>query len=319
MLLTLATFMVGGVVSACMVMSYVFIAQPRGPQSQPAVAGAGIEKWVAPVRLPRATASPAVSAPAGVMLDVETGTILWERDRNVVRPLASLTKLLTTSAYINTAPKLDAMYTIPADFNTNGITDVVGPGTGVSRLDVQAGQRVTYKDLLAASIIGSANNAVLALAQAAKLTPALLQHYARTHGARTVQVVEPSGLAFGNVGSAQDVAVLAHAAFSNPTLRAFAGQPSYRVTTGSRSFVVQSTNELAQDSGYTIVAAKTGFLDEAGYNLAVQARVDGHDVLLVLLGSPTSDDRFADADALLRWGFGAHVWQTVQVGSMLPL
>ncbi|MEK7569959.1 MAG: serine hydrolase [Patescibacteria group bacterium] len=311
-LLTLATFMVGGMVSACMVMSYVFIAYPQLQSSQPAVAGAFAEQWVAPVRLSGSAASPTITAPAGILLDVETGTIVWERNRTAVRPLASLTKLITTSAYLATAPRLEAAYTIPADFHTNDITNVVEPGTGVSKLDVRVGERVTYKDLLAASIIGSANNAVLALARTAGLFAGRLQQFAVAQGARTVQVVEGSGLAAGNVGSAQDVAVLAHTAFSNPTLREFAGQTSYRVRTGSRSFVVQTTSELVHDSGYTIVAAKTGFLDEAGYNLAVQAQVDGHELLLVLLGSPTSDDRFADADALLRWGFGAHVWQVVK-------
>ncbi len=319
-LLTLATFFVGGVVSACVTLAYVFVAYPSFHVVRPSVAGASAELWVAPVRQPGSASAPTVSAPAGLLIDVETGAILWERAATNMRPLASLTKLITTSAYLATAPALDARFSIPADFHTNGIAEVVEPGTGISKLDVSAGERVTYRDLLAASLIGSANNASLALARSAGLTANELQQFAVGHGGRTVQVVEASGLEPGNVGSAQDVAVLAHVAFSNPTLQSLAGQASYHVTTsGGRGFTVRTTNALIGKVGYSIVAGKTGYLDEAGYNLVVQARQADHGLLLVLLGSPTSDDRFADADAMLRWGFDAFAWQVVREGSMLSL
>lgn len=319
-LVTLATLFVGGAVVACVVMAYVFVMYPSLHNRVATVAGESAEQWVVPVRAAAAAPAPTVSAASGIVVDVATGSILWERDATVVRPLASITKLITVSAYLATQPKLEATYTIPSDFHTNGITDVVEPGTGVSKLDVQAGERVTYRDLLAASLIGSANNASLALARTANLSAAALQRYAIAHGARTVQVDEASGLEPANVGSAQDVAVLAHVAFSNATIQTLASRASYHVTTGSgRGFSVRTTNALIGREGYQVVAGKTGYLTDAGYNLVVQARQDDHDVMLVLLGSPTSDDRFADADAMLQWVFRAYNWQVRRGGAILPL
>lgn len=319
-LVTLATFIVGGLVVSCMAMVYVFVAYPNLHSSRPGVAGATDVQWNQPVRIAGSIPAPVVNAPSGLLVDITSGTVLWERDATTVRPLASLTKLLTASAYLSTGPALARSYRVPAGFNTEGITDVVEPGTGVSKLDVGTGERLTYRDLLAASLIGSANNAVLALARSAKLTSAQLQTYAVTHGARTTQIVEPSGLEPGNVGSAKDVAVFAHVAFSNSSIASLAGLPKYHITTGAgRGFSVRTTNALIGQTDYEIVAGKTGYLTDVGFNFVVQVRQNGHELMLVLLASPTSDDRFIDADAMLQWAFANHAWQTMHQGAMLPL
>lgn len=319
-LVTLAIFLVGGLVASCMTMAYAFVAYPNLHSSRPGVAGAIDVQWSQAVRRANSAPAPVVNAPSGILVDIASGTVLWQRDATTVRPLASITKLVTASAYLATQPDLTGSFRIPADFNTEGITDVVEPGTGVSKLDVVTGERLTNRDLLAASLISSANNAVLALARTAKLTPAQLQTYAVTHGARSVRIVEPSGLEPGNVGSAQDVAVLANVAFQNATIAQLAGRQSYHITTGAgRGFSVRTTNALIGQTDYDIVAGKTGYLTDVGFNFVVQARQDGHDLLLVLLASPTSDDRFIDADAMLQWAFANHAWQTMHQGAMLPL
>jgi len=318
--LTLVTLFVGGLVIGCAALAYIFVAFPALHARGPAVAGTDIERWVAPVHIAGAPAEPAVIAPYGLLVDVETGTILWERASAVPRPLASLTKLVTTGAYMATHPNLEQTFLVPASFNTSGIANVVEPGDSVSRLNVQAGERLTQHNLLFASLISSANNAAIALARSASVTVDQLQQFAETHGATTARIVEPSGLSPINVGSAQDVAVLANVAFTNPVIRQAAGLAAYRITTGAgRLLTIRSTNQLIGRDGYRVVAGKTGYLVEAGYNLAVLAESNGREVLLVLLGAPTAEDRFADADALLTWVYDAFAWQEQQGGAILPL
>ncbi|MDP2790041.1 MAG: serine hydrolase, partial [bacterium] len=212
-------------------------------------------------------------------------------------------------AYLSHNPNLDLQYTIPAGFDTAGIGDMVEPGTSVSSLRVPTGTRMPYRSLVTAALVSSANNAALVLGDAVLVDdPSALQQYAAAQGAKTARIVEASGLDPANVGSAHDVALLSHALFRNPFVQSLTSVAVADLPTSGATMHVRSTNALIGRSTYHVDAGKTGYLVEAGYNLAVQATQDNRTLLLVLLGEPSSDTRFADADVLLQWAFAAYAW-----------
>ncbi len=307
---TLGFLTVSGLLVGCVALAYAFVAYPSfQPRRVPAVAGAMVVPWEKAVLHANASAPPTLRAKSGILYDVASADILWANHADDVRSLASLTKLATVGAYLSRKPNLDQQYTIPARFDTTGISDMVEPGTSVSTLRVPAGIRLPYRSLVTAALVSSANNAALALGDTILPDdPDALQQYAAAQGATSTRIVEASGLDPANVGSAHDVALLAHALFRNPLVQSLTSVAVADLPTSSGTLHVRSTDALIGRSEYHVDAGKTGYLVEAGYNFAVQASHDGRTLLLVLLGEPTSDARFADADALLRWAFGAYTW-----------
>ncbi|MEK7518362.1 MAG: serine hydrolase [Patescibacteria group bacterium] len=304
---TLGFLMVSGLIVGCVALTYVFIAQPSFRTKRlPVVAGAIIAPWEKPVLQANALAQPTIRAKSGILIDVASAEILWANHADEVRPLASLTKLVTVGAYLSRNPSLDELYTVPARFDTAGISDMVEPGISVSSLRVPTGTRMPYRSLVAAALVSSANNAALALG--GTLSPSALMQYVSAQGATSTQIVEASGLDPANVGSAHDVALLSHALFRNPLVQSFTSVAIADLKTSGTMLHVRSTNALIGKNSYHVDAGKTGYLVEAGYNLAVQATKDDRTLLLVLLGEPSTDARFADADALLQWAFAAHAW-----------
>ncbi len=309
-IVTISFLIVGGLLVGSVALAYAYVAYPSFQGQRTAmVAGATVVPWEKPVRQLGAPTYPAVRAQSGILIDVDSAEILWANHANDVRPLASLTKLATVGAYLSSAPDLSQPYTVPASFDTAGIADIVEPGTSVSRLRVPVGTRMPYQSLVTAALVSSANNAALALGDVVVAkNPSGLQQYATVQGATSVRIAEASGLDPANVGSARDVAVLAHALFRNALVQSMTSVPVADLTTSGATLHVRSTNALIGKAGYHVDAGKTGYLVEAGYNLAVQASRDGRTLLLVLLGEPSTDARFADADALLQWAFAAHTW-----------
>ncbi len=305
-LTTLGFLTVGGLVVGCVVLAYVFVSLPSRNVLVPGVAGAIVVPWEKPVLHEDAPIAPSVSAVSGVLVDVASAEVLWAKNAHAVRPLASLTKLATVGAYIARRPNLEDPVTIPATFATDGIADVVEPGTAVSRLRIPAGAIVTQRDLLAAALIGSANNAALTLAKTMGESPAeIIQGYVRSAGAQTARIVEPTGLDPANTGSVLDVLLLAHAAFRTPVVSELASEPAYTI---NGTYRVVSTNQLNPHGEYNILAAKTGYLVEAGYNFAVQVERDGRTLLLVTLGSTSSANRFTEAHNVLQWAYTNYDW-----------
>ncbi|MFA6042780.1 MAG: serine hydrolase [Patescibacteria group bacterium] len=306
----LGFLLVSGVIVAVIAMAYVFVYLPdaRLAAHLGKVAGATYTRSLPVVPLPT-TPVPVVTPVSGILLDVDSATVLWEKNALQPRPIASLTKLVSAVTWLNTNPKLDAYVTIPSDID-QAVAEAGEPGDVASKVSLQPGERVRAKDLLASAIIASANNALLALVRStgsvADFTQEMAQSAADAH-TTTLTVADPTGLDRANVASAKDIALLAHQAFQNPVLKPFFTQAQTRITTaGGRTFTARSTDELVRTTRtYTVVGAKTGYLPEAGYTFAVEAKKDDRKLVLVLLGEPNSAARFADADALLQWGFSA--------------
>jgi len=240
-------------------------------------------------------------------MDVETQTVLLVKDAYRAVPIASLTKLLTGL--------LLAEQNIPAK---QEVIMAAQDEVGGARLNLVAGEKIYFEDLLRAALIESANNGIMALVRASGKTKEewalAMNAKARALGMTQSNFTEPTGLDPRNVSTAYDVALLARAAFQQPQLKdaLLRAKYSFRTVNG-RAITAVSTDKLLgsflnDKSEYTLAGGKTGYLNEAGYCLAAEVVKDQRHILTVVLGSRTLNDRFQDTKGLAYWVFNNYLW-----------
>jgi D-alanyl-D-alanine endopeptidase (penicillin-binding protein 7) len=121
---------------------------------------------------------------------------------------------------------------------------------------------------------------------------------AKSLGMTDTHFENSTGLTSQNVSSARDLVKMVNAAYQYPLIRKFSTDRSYDVFTGKRNIAYNSTNALIRNASWDIGLQKTGFINEAGECLVMQANVNGRPVVIVLLDSYGKYSRFADASRL---------------------
>ena len=249
-----------------------------------------------PRRLP-GVRRPEPEAKSALVIHKPSGAILYAKNRDVVRPIASLTKLMT--AFVVTERIQDQEREVT-------VTRVDDAKSG--RLFVSPGERLSVKDLLYMSLVASANDATLALSRASGLTRQefvrVMNARARALGLNHTRFTDPTGLAASNVSTATEIARLLSVVLEQSLLRQALHTKEYQYATldEARKGIVTTTNKLLGKSSMAVLGGKTGYIDESGYNLAVEARGrNGEDFIVVILGAPRENDRFSEAEELVRW------------------
>jgi len=211
-------------------------------------------------------------------------------------PPASLAKLMTALLAAETAAP-DTVVTVSAR---------AAAATG-SRAGLRAGDRVRVRDLLAATIMASGNDACLALAEhvAGSERAFVAAMNARAQAAGLADTTFANACGFDAPGmrtSATDTAALARAALAQPAVAAWGRAEAHTIRTlAGRELRLRNTNAfVGRVPGVT--GLKTGYTANAGRNLVVTAEREGHRVMVVLLGAR---DRWWDAAAMLERGFDA--------------
>jgi D-alanyl-D-alanine carboxypeptidase (penicillin-binding protein 5/6) len=227
---------------------------------------------------------------AAAYLVIVDGVPQWERAADARRAPASLAKLMTALLVLEDAG-LDDEVTVSRNASA-------ARGT---RLGLNAGERVAAHGLLAAMLVGSANDACLALVERKGDVAAFIARMnaqAAQLGLRATRFGDPCGFDSDRQHStARDLARLAQRFMAQPQLAALAGRAEVEVATAGRVrvFQVKSTNVLIEHFPGT-VGVKTGQTRRAGHNLIVLTEREGRRVLLVMLGAR---DRWWDAHAIL--------------------
>lgn len=243
-----------------------------------------------------------VSAEAVLLVDLETGKVLLEKNAEGERAPASLVKMMTL--YL-------AYEDLRAGVVTRGEPITIGPDvmrTPRFRIGLATGQVVPFETLLAAVAIASANDAATAvaerLAENEEKFVERMNAEAERMGLTHTVFANPHGLPDPRQHTtARDMATLAE-----HLLRDF---PESRVLLGDTDFVwrgriFRRRIPLFKDPG-GVTALKTGFTLEAGYNITVAAARAGQRLLCVVLGAETRGLSFIDASRLLKFGFGEPV------------
>lgn len=241
-----------------------------------------------------------VSAPSAVLQEVSTGQILMQKDADTPRPMASVTKLMTALLVFEA---LDNGSIALAD--TTVCSKNVSSMTG-SRVFLSEGERISVEELLKGLLIASGNDAAVALAEMIcgneSSFVARMNQRAEELGLKNTHFVNCTGLdADGHATSAADLGTL-----SRYLLQQYPQISDYTTiwldSLRDGTFTLANTNKLVRYyDGCT--GLKTGSTSIAKYCLSASAQRDGMQLIAVVLGAETSDQRFADARAMLDWGF----------------
>ncbi len=239
---------------------------------------------------------PDVRSSSVVIFDETDASVLYSKDAKRVRPIASITKLMTAIVVREANQPLDEVIKITLDDRDTE------KGTA-SRLLV--GTKLTRDDLLHLALMSSENRAAHALGRT--YTGGLMEFVramndkARSLGMKSARFVEPTGLSSGNVASASDLVKLVRAAASDPLIREYSTSPSHIVTVGRDLLEFKNSNSLVRKDDWHIVLQKTGYTSEAGRCLVMTAFVQERPVVMVLLNSFGKYTRIADARRVRTW------------------
>lgn len=258
----------------------------------------------------------ALTAPCYLLMEAETGTVIFEKNADERRPVASVTKLMTALLLLERIENGQMALTDPVTVSKNA---AAAPGS-TALLD--AGAVYPVGDLLRAAIVASGNDSAVALAEHAAGSEssfvALMNQKAADMGLKNTVYVNCTGLpAEGQYTCARDVAAIARAVcryplyFENSSLwLSQITHPSGRVTD------LTNTNRLVRFYA-DCDGLKTGSTNEAKYCIAATAQRNGMRLIAVVLGADTSQHRFDDARAMLDYGFGAYTrTQVIAAGDL---
>jgi serine-type D-Ala-D-Ala carboxypeptidase (penicillin-binding protein 5/6) len=248
---------------------------------------------------PAAAATPEVDASAYLVLNAANGEVLLARNAHDRLPIASITKLMTVLITLEKAEPND-MVAVDSD----------AVGVNGSTIRLREGERLQVRDLLAAALIQSANDAAVALGeyvQGREGEPfaALMNARARELDLGDTHFVRPDGLdVAGHYSSAWDVTKLGMVAMREPIVRRLVRRQSASIAGGR---TLHTWNDLLGEFPGTF-GVKTGHTLRAGWNEVAAARGNGVTLYATVLGSPSRSVRNADLEELLAWGMSRYAF-----------
>lgn len=255
-----------------------------------------------------------VSAKSVVLMERETGTVLYQQGEHDKREPASVTKIMTMLLVVEAIQSgqlaLEDLVTCSA----------YAASMGGSQVFLAEGEQMSVHDLLKSVAVASGNDAAVALAeQIAGSEGAFVEKMnqrAAELGMQDTHFCNCNGLpAQGHVTSAHDIALMSCELLGHDLIRDYVGIWMDSIRDGT--FQLANTNKLIYYyDGAT--GLKTGSTDAAGYCISASARRDGMELVAVVLGSATSKERFDSAKALLNYGFGAYALADVTPETPLP-
>lgn len=244
-----------------------------------------------------------VQAKATLLMEKETGQVLFaQNEREKLEP-ASVTKVMTLLLVMEAIARGELHYEDVVTVSANAAS------MGGSQVYLSEGEQITVEELLKAVCVSSGNDAAVALAeQVSGVTELFVQQMnnrALELGMTDTHFANPTGLpAEGHVTSARDIALMSRELIGKHTdIRRFT--TIWMDTIRGGQFGLSNTNKLIRFyDGAT--GLKTGSTDAAGYCISATAERDGMELIAVVLGGETSQQRFEDAKTLLNYGFSAY-------------
>ena len=243
----------------------------------------------------------AIKSSSALVIEQNGETSLYQKNANVVAPIASITKLMTAMVLLDGSPNLQAPITITED----DVDTLRG-----SRSRLRVGATLPRESALLLALMSSENRAANALARS---YPGGLEAFlvamnvkAQALGMRESRFEDPTGLSSNNVSTAHDLAKMVLAAHRYPLIREFTTTPEATITVSGHEMAYRNTNPLVKSTDWDVSLSKTGYIQEAGKCLVMQARVASKMVVIVLLDSAGKLTRVGDANRIRRWMESVH-------------
>ncbi|MCF5897511.1 D-alanyl-D-alanine endopeptidase [Aeromonas veronii] len=253
--------------------------------------------------LPAVSAAPnpaklEVRSSSALVVDVKTGKTLYQKNATKVRPIASLTKLMTALVVLDAKQNLNQIITV----DKNDLDRVKH-----THSRIRMGTKVTRRDALHLALMSSENRMASALARhypgGRSAFVRAMNNKARQLGMRNTHFYDSTGLSTRNVSTAQDLGKLAAAAYRQPLIRQFTQDENreMRFNAPAYSLMFNNTNPLVKNPDWDVRLSKTGFTDEAGRCLVMRAKPDSRELAIVLLNSVGKRTPIGDANRIRKW------------------
>lgn len=261
-----------------------------------AIASTRINK---PVSIQQSSNTPfalSVESRAALVMNAVTGEVLYAKNTEQALPIASITKLMTVMVVLDAAQALDEPITITDD-------DVDRMRNTTSRLKV--GTVLSRAELMLLALMSSENRAAHALARnyvgGTPAAIAAMNRKANSLGMANSRFFDATGLSSGNVATPKELASMVKASTSYPLIRRFSTTSEHAVAINNNVQQFHNTNYLVKSPDWEIGVSKTGFINEAGKCLVMQAKIKQNPVVIVLMDSMGKYTRIGDAQRVKKW------------------
>lgn len=256
-----------------------------------------------------------VKAKSAVLMDFATGEVLYSFNENQKLYPASVTKIMPMLIFMEELEKGTIKLTDTVKTSSNA------SGKGGSQIWLKEGEVMTVDDLLKATAIGSANDAVTALGEhiagSEEAFVALMNEKAKAMGMNNTTFENCSGLddeTKNHFSTAYDIAIMSRALLKHKDISKYTTVWMDTLRAGKTQLV--NTNKLVRFYKGT-TGLKTGTTSRAGYCLSASAERNGLHLIAVVMGADSSNERFDGAKAMLDWGFANFETVTPQLDSSL--
>lgn len=239
-----------------------------------------------------------ISALSGVVVDKRSGKILFEKNSDEKRPIASITKLMTALVFLDSDQEMDDYYR-------------------VSTCGEFKNENIRKRDLFYSMLVASDNCAArfVALSTGKSMDEFVLAMNQRAAelGLRNTEFFEPTGLNQNNQSSALEIVKILREAINHSEIRDATTffYYEFRSKEGNYHYLKNTDNLLGSfidKAPYDIIGGKTGSLDAAGYCLALAVEHNGNEIIVVTLDSKDHYSRFHDVKSLVHWAFSNYKW-----------
>ena len=235
-----------------------------------------------------------VYADSAYVLDLDRAQVLYAKNAEQVRPIASISKLMSALIVLESGQPLDEDITITAVDASLPVSSRLTIGTQLSR-----------NDLLHLALMSSENRAIQALARS---HPGGLSAFVAAMNSKAKQLkmsdshfADPTGLSSDNVSSPHDLVTLMLAAEQEQLIRRYTTDDTLNVRTSTGMQPYHNTNALVGNPDWAVTLSKTGYTNAAGRSLVMLTRVDGRRTAFVILGSANEQARLRDSQRLRRF------------------
>lgn len=258
-----------------------------------------------------------LNARSAVVVDISSGEIVASKNEDDVRPIASITKLMTAMVTIDAGLPMDEQITITND----DVKHTMLRGRPYST-SLPVGTILTRKELLHLTLMNSQNRAAAALGRTYPGGMEAFVHSMNTKataiGMLNTTFVEPTGLMSTNVSTARDLAVMVKHAASYGVIQELSTSTKLETHVNNRVATFGTTNRLLKSPLWDIQLQKTGYISSAGKCLVMLTQVADSRFVVVLLNTQSAYNRASDAIKIKHWIETGDVISTKDVRSLNP-
>jgi D-alanyl-D-alanine endopeptidase (penicillin-binding protein 7) len=247
---------------------------------------------------PSTLAHPGLQSGSALILNEQTGEVIYAKHPDALTPIASITKLMTAMVVLDAQLPLSEQISISRE----DIDSLKG-----TRSRLVPGLTLTRGEMLLLALMSSENRAASALARhypgGREAFINKMNEKAVSLGMKQTRFFDSTGLTPNNVSTPRELALMVRAAHQYSTIQQYSTSAEYSFISNKnyKPMVFRNTNPLVKNDNWEIGVSKTGYISEAGRCLVMQAVIENTPVVMVLMDSQGKNTRIGDAQRVRKW------------------